>query len=149
MPFDFNKETGKLQFSFTNFLAFFAVLQSTLYFFWMSFVLTKSEQKDNASLNQITIVQVAIITLVLNYFFGNSNNSRQQQQQITEMQKTATVLATKTADATIAAVTADKWEDKLAKLNTIEELKNELTGWPPDGPQALKILEKLKGLENK
>ncbi|MES2287362.1 MAG: hypothetical protein V4547_16840 [Bacteroidota bacterium] len=149
MPFTINNETGKLQFSFTNLLAFTVIMICGTYFFWISFVLTKNQVSDNPTLQQITIVMVTMATLVLNFYFGNSNNSARQQQQISEMQKTATTVALKTADATIAAATGVvvPTENKIDKAVKIEQLKAELAKYPPDTDEAKKLLAELEQLE--
>lgn len=61
MPFERNNDTGTLQFSFPNFLATLVILIASTYFFWISFVLTKTEVKNNPTLQQITITKTTNI----------------------------------------------------------------------------------------
>lgn len=151
MPFERNPDTGKMQFSFTNLLALLVVCCGFAYFYWISFVMTTREVKDNPSLQQITIFIVTIVTAVISYYFGNSNNSAKQAQQIKEMQRTATEIAVKTADATIATVSAAsaKTDLKVSKAERIAELKAELEKLEPDSDDAKSILAELEKLEKK
>jgi len=152
MSFDKEEITSKIQWSFTNILALLVVIISSTYFFWISFVLTKNEVKDNGSLNQITIVMVTLITLVLNYYFGSSNSSARQQQQITEMQKTATtvaITASNLAASNLAGNTStpESVEIKVDKAVKIAELKAALEKLEPNSEDAKRIVAELEELE--
>jgi len=152
MPFEKEEITSKIQWSFTNILALLVVIISSTYFFWISFVLTKNEVKDNGSLNQITIVMVTLITLVLNYYFGSSNSSARQQQQITEMQKTATtvaITASNLAASNLAGNTStpESVEIKVDKAVKIAELKAALEKLEPNSEDAKRIVAELEELE--
>lgn len=128
-------EPKKFNFTFINILALLVVLITCTYFFWISFVMTKTEVKDNSSLQQITIVMITVLTLVLNYYFGSSSSSAKQQQTITELQKTA-VVAT--------AIATDSKVDKAVK---IEQLKSALKDLDPNSEEAKKLLTELEQLE--
>ncbi len=149
MPFDRNPDTGKLQFSFTNFLAALITLSCFVYLYWVALILSKAEAHDNTTLIQVTTVITATLTSIVMFYFGSSNNSAKQAQQITEMQKTSTALALKTADATVAAVTAStgNTENKVDKAVKIGELKAALEKLDPDSEDAKKILDELTELE--
>lgn len=153
MPFDRNLETGKVQFSFTNFLALIISLACFTYLFWVAFVLSKAEASNNTTLIQVTTVVTATLTSIVMYYFGSSNSSAKQAAQITEMQRTATTVALAASNANVAAAAntaiSAKTDIKVDKAVKIAELKAELEKLEPDSEDAKTILAQLEELEKK
>ncbi len=151
MPFDRSPETGKLQFSFTNLLALVICSACFIFLFWVALTFSKAEARENTLLIQVVTVITATLTSIVMFYFGSSNNSAKQAQQITEMQKTSTTLALKTADASIAAAggTVVNTENKIDKAVKIEQLKAELAKFPPDHEEAIRLANEIAELEKK
>ena len=149
MPFDRHPDTGKLQFSFTNLLALVICAACFIFLFWVALTFSKAEARENTLLIQVVTVITATLTSIVMFYFGSSNNSAKQAQQITEMQKTSTTLALKTADASIAAAsnTAVTNEVKFDKAVKLEQLKAELAKYPPDHDEAVRLTNEIAELE--
>lgn len=149
MPFDRHPETGRLQFSFTNLLALVICLACFSFLFWVALTFSKAEARENTLLIQVVTVITATLTSIVMFYFGSSNNSAKQAQQITEMQKTSTTLALKTADASIAAAgTSSAATDvKVDKAVAIEKLKTELAKHPPNTDKAISLTKEIEELE--
>lgn len=142
-------EQEKRVWSFTNILAYSIFLMGFGYLFVVAFALSKNDVNNNNMLSQITTGVLALMTLTAAFYFGSSMGQAKQQAQITEMSKTATDLASKTADVAIAnaAGTGSISDVKADKLTKIGELKAKLDGLDPESEDAKTILEELKELE--
>ena len=87
MPFEKDPKTGKMIFSFPNFLATLLIVFAMVYFFIMSFGLSKKEVLENPSINQIIIFMVGIVTTICTFYFGSSIGQIRESQKNTQLQK--------------------------------------------------------------
>lgn len=146
MPFEKDSKTGKLVFSFPNFLATLLILFAMSYFFIMSFVLSKKEVLENPSINQIIIFMVGIVTTICTFYFGSSIGQIRESQKNTQLQKDVTAIALTTATGTNpnSAIVAENKIDKIAKIS---ELKAALADLEPESDEAKKLVAELEELE--
>lgn len=146
MPFEKDSKTGKLVFSFPNFLATLLILFAMTYFFIMSFVLSKKEVLENPSINQIIIFMVGIVTTICTFYFGSSIGQIRESQKNTQLQKDVTAIALTTATGVNPnlAVIAENKIDKIAKIS---ELKAALADLEPESDEAKKLVAELEELE--
>ena len=144
MPFEKDSKTGKITFSFPNFLATLLILFAMSYFFIMSFVLSKKEVLDNPSINQIIIFMVGIVTTICTFYFGSSIGQIRESQKNTQLQKDVTAIALTTATGVNPNVATEIKIDKAVKIS---ELKTALAELEPESEEAKKILAELEELE--
>ena len=145
MPFEKDSKTWKIVFNFPNFLATLLILFAMIYFFIMSFVLSKKEVLENPSINQIIIFMVGIVTTICTFYFGSSIGQIRESQKNTQLQKDATAIALTTATGTNANI--EITENKIDKAVKISELKTALAELEPESEEALKIVAELEELE--
>lgn len=129
--------------NFPNILAFTVVMSCLMFLFTVPYFMSKFESKDNTMLSQIITGLLGVVMVIIAFYFGSSVGSARQQAQITEMHKTSTELALKTADSKGSASS----ELKVDKAVAIEQLRAKLVGMEPDSEDAIKILDEIKRLE--
>lgn len=141
-------ETTKEVWTFSNRLAVTVVMSCLIFLFITPYLMSKFESKDNTLLSQIVTTVSNIVMVIIAFYYGNSMGQAKQQAQISEMTKNATDLASKTADATIAAAAKPTdIENKVDKAVAIEKLRAKLVGMEPNSEDALAIVDEIEKLE--
>ena len=132
----------KIDWSFTNIIAFIVIIGCFTFFFWISSPL-KDTLNENRNIGEVKTALIAAFMLVLSYYFGNSRNASAKDEQIKELNKTATQVALTTAQNTADV----KSEIKDEKATKIAELRKALEDLEPDSEDAKKLLAEIELLE--
>lgn len=76
---------SETKFSFPNFLAAIVIISCFVYFFWIS----NTKHETNNNVGEIKTACIALVTMVLQYFFGSSKSSTRKDETISQMASTA------------------------------------------------------------